>query len=167
MGIYSEIAERIRSEIDDLEQTVDRILKVWSDMKKAPVDQSVYIDSVALNLHGFYSALEKLFELILRNIDKKTLPSKTWHQDLLKIMSQSAESVRPAVISNDTYKRLDKFLRFRHLVRNIYATNLIPQKIELLIEDLGLLWPNLRRELLSFAGFLERLNRDLVKRYKI
>ena len=161
MGIYSEIAERIKAGIDDLEQIIDRILKVWSDMKKEPVDQSVYIDSVALNLHGFYSALEKLFELILRYIDQKALPSKTWHQDLLKIMSQKTQNVRPAVISTDTYRRLDKFLRFRHLVRNIYATNLIPQKIELLIEDLGSLWPNLRRELLSFSGFLERLDRDL------
>lgn len=31
-------------------------------------DQDIYLDSVALNLHGFYSGLERLFELVARHL---------------------------------------------------------------------------------------------------
>jgi len=30
---------------------------------------ALYLDSAALNLHGFYSGLERLFELIARHVD--------------------------------------------------------------------------------------------------
>ena len=61
---YQNLVERIRSEISDLEQVIDRAEQAWLRVETSPEDQYAYLDSVALNLHGFYSGLEKLFELV-------------------------------------------------------------------------------------------------------
>lgn len=58
-ALYLQLVERIRGEIQDLERIVQRALAAWSQAKRMP-DESAYLDSVALNLHGFYSGLERL-----------------------------------------------------------------------------------------------------------
>ena len=116
-----------------------------------------YLDSAALNLHGFYSGLERLFELIVRHVDRAALSGETWHRDLLNQVSQDLVDVRPAVISQKSALALDEFRRFRHLVRNVYTMNLVPERMAALMIALPGLWPTLRAELLAFADFLEVL----------
>jgi len=72
-AVYRELAERIRGEVLDLEHVIQRALSSWAQAGRMP-DESAYLDSVALNLHGFYSGLERLFELIARHVDR-TLPT--------------------------------------------------------------------------------------------
>jgi hypothetical protein len=52
------LSERIQSEVVNLESVIDRIKEGWQRSKKSGDDY--YIDSVALNLHGFYSGLERI-----------------------------------------------------------------------------------------------------------
>ena len=115
------------------------------------------VDSAALNLHGFYSGLERVFELIVRHVDRATLSGETWHRNLLNQVSQDLVDIRPAVISSDSALALDEFRRFRHLVRNVYTMNLVPERMSGLMTTLPDLWPALRAELLAFADFLEVL----------
>jgi hypothetical protein len=154
-----EIAERIRGEVEDLDRIVERSQRVWLRAAQASPDQDMYIDSVALNLHSFYSGIERLLELIARHIDRTVPTSETWHRDLLEQMAQNYIEIRPAVISQSSVLGLDEFRRFRHLVRNVYATNLVPEKIARLISKLDSLWTQTRVELLAFAEFLEELGR--------
>ena len=114
-----ELAERIRGEIPELERVAQRALAAWAKAKQMP-EESAYLDSVALNLHGFYSGLERLFELIARHVDGAIPGGKTWHRDLLQRMAKDMAGVRPAVLSKDTAVVLDEFRRFRYLVRNVY-----------------------------------------------
>jgi len=112
---------------------------------------------VALNLHSFYSGLERLFELIARHVDRTLPAGKTWHRDLLQQMAHEVADVRPAVIGQESALVLDEFRRFRHLVRNVYTMNLVPDKMAGVMSALPGLWPKLRAELLAFAEFLEDL----------
>lgn len=155
-ALYSELAERIRGEIPDLERVAQRALAAWAQAKRMP-DESAYLDSVALNLHGFYSGLERLFELIARHVDGALPVGEMWHRDLLQQMTQDIASVRPAVLSQDSVLALDEFRRFRHLVRNMYTMSLAPEKMAGLMSALPELWSTLRAELLAFADFLEAL----------
>jgi hypothetical protein len=61
---YLELVERIRGEVPDLDRVVRRALQNWSRGAAVPNEQDVYLESVALNLHSFYSGLERLFELM-------------------------------------------------------------------------------------------------------
>ena len=115
--LYRELADRIRGTISDLDGIVQRVTRAWARAQRASDDQDVYLDSAALNLHGFYSGLERLFEVIGRQLDQAVPASETWHRDLLLQMARDLEDIRPAVISQENVSALDEFRRFRHLVR--------------------------------------------------
>jgi len=157
--LYWELGERIRGAIPDLDRVIQRALAAWARAGQMP-DESAYLDSVALNLHGFYAGLERLFELIARHVDGVLPGGETWHRDLLRRMAQDMAGVRPAVLSQDSVLALDEFRRFRHLVRNVYTMSLAPEKMAGLMVTLPTLWLTLRAELWAFADFLEVLGED-------
>ena len=106
-AIYEALADRIHSELSDLDRVVNRVLHAWQKTERNLTDQDVFLDSVALNLHGFYSGLERLFELIARHIDQSLPFGETWHRDLLRLMSREVADIRPAVISQNNAFELD------------------------------------------------------------
>jgi len=106
---------------------------------------------------GFYSGLERLFEIIAKQIDETVPAGETWHKELLLQMTCEQPGIRPGVVSKDNAVLLDEFRRFRHLVRNVYTMNLVPEKIRRLISILPNLWPKVRAELTAFAEFSEDL----------
>ena len=161
-GLYQSLIQRIQSEVSDLEQVIDRAQQTWERIDEAPENEYAFVDSVALNLHGFYSGLEKLFELIARQVDQNLPDGETWHRDLLQQMAQDLPDVRPAVIGQESAVMADEFRRFRHLVRNVYTTNFDPEKMARLMETLPEWWPQLHAELLAFADYLEALDRSLL-----
>jgi hypothetical protein len=154
---YRELVDRLRNELVDLEHIVDRAQRSWTQAQGASRDQEAYLDSVALNLHSFYSALERLFQLIAKHVDGSFPEGGNWHRDLILQMADDQREARPAVIGHDSASGLDEFRRFRHLVRNVYTINLRPDKISGLMSALPGLWKELRAELQAFADFIEEL----------
>jgi hypothetical protein len=156
-GLHHSISKRIHRELADLERTVERAVRAW---EKAPVaiDQDIYLDSAALNLQSFYGGLERLFEQIARHIDGDVPSGEAWHLQLLQQMGHDDPGMRPALLSKDSIIKLNEFRKFRHVVRNIYATNLELARMQDLFKLLPDLWPHLRAELLAFAEFLELLS---------
>jgi len=153
-NIWDELSDRIKGEVDELDRIVRRTEDVWEKARLYDDQQDVFLDSVALNLHGFYSGIEKLFQLIAGKIDKNIPASKTWHRDLLQKMTEEVSNVRPAVINSCWLQKVDELRRFRHLVRNVYTFNIVPAKIEPIVDALPELWPHIKEELLAFADFL-------------
>jgi hypothetical protein len=155
---FQHLIDRIRGEIGDLDRVVQRANQNWPLAQQESDEQTVYTDSVALNLHSFYSGLERLFELIARQVDRRLPDGAIWHRDLLEQMAEDVPDARPAVISSETAVVLDEFRRFRHLVRNVYTIHLDPQKMEPLMQSLPAVWLKLRSELLAMADYLELLS---------
>lgn len=158
---FQTLIDRIRGEIADLDLVVRRASEVWHLAHQETDDQAIYIDSVALNLHSIYSGLERLFELIARQVDRHLPEGANWHHDLLIQMANDIPDARPAVISEETADALDEFRRFRHLVRNVYTIHLDPQKMQPLLENLPVLWTQVQAELLVMADYLEELSNFL------
>ena len=157
---YQRLANRIRNEISDMEFVIQRMQKAWQQVDKNPDDRDFYFDSIALNLHSFYSAIERLFELIARYVDRSVPKGETWHRDLLQQMAKDMLDLRPAVIGEDSILALDELRRFRHVVVNIYTINLMPEKMIKLIMIVKDTWPDIRSELLAFAELLD----DMIKK---
>lgn len=157
---YSLLARRIRAESNELERSTRRVERAWQTATHAHSDQDIYIDSVALNLHGFYSGLERLFEFVANQMDGGPPKGESWHRDLLRQMAMKLSEVRPpAVISTETADRLDDYRRFRHVVRNVYAEHFDPERMGKLVDNLPGLWSRLKAELKHFAEFLEDVSR--------
>jgi len=157
MERYAVAAGRIRQELTELERVVARAERAVASARRRPEDQDLYLDSAALNLHDFYTGLERVFQHIAATVDRSVPASRDWHRELLGQMGLTLQQVRPAVLSAGTMKALDEYLRFRHVVRNIYAFEFDPERIERLVQPLCRAFEQVRSELLTFANFLERL----------
>ena len=154
---YQTLSNRIKLELDGMKQTIQAIQRHWAKVETSVHDQDAYLNSVAINLHGFYTGLERLFELIAIELDGGTLGGDAWHTELLKQMTLDIDKVRPPVLEAETADLLNEYRKFRHLVRNIYTLNLDPSRVGSLVSGLDGLWDRVKRELLAFSGLLENL----------
>ena len=141
------------SDLSEITETIDRIEIGWKHVEQSGND--FYLDSVALNLHSFYTAVEKIFELIATTIDQEKPQGENWHRELLRQMAIEVSLVRPAVISKETRNILDEYRGFRNIVRNVYSLNLSAARIEPLVVNLRDSFNNVERELEDFLSFLD------------
>ncbi len=150
----AELIERIHSELDEIPIVLARMKVGWEQARRSNDD--LYLDSVALNLHGFYLGAERIFSHIAELIDGGVPQGEHWHLRLLDQMVAEIPRKRPPVISKDVATKLDEYRRFRHIVRNVYTHVFDPVKIEKLVTDAFPLFEQLKAELIAFIGFLEQ-----------
>jgi hypothetical protein len=146
------LSARIESELKDIFTLIDRIKAAWR--KARDTEDDFYLDSVALNLHGLYSGLERIFEKIASTIDGSVPTGVNWHQELLNQMAVEVPRIRPAVISIDLKDDLEEYRGFRHVVRNVYTYRLDPDKLRPLVKNINKIWKKIDKELSAFAKFL-------------
>ena len=154
-GDYRSVAARIRQELPEPDRVARRASRAWAAASRDPDD--LYVDAAALNVHGFYAGLERIFTLVAERIDGSLPSGPSWHQDLLRQMTAEMPGVRAAVLSPDLFPALDRYRGFRHVVRNVYAYVLDPRLVAVLIEDLPEASERLRAQLAAFADVLEAI----------
>jgi predicted nucleotidyltransferase len=150
---YAALAARIREELGQIEQLVERTgrqLEKWH----AQEDED-YLDAIALNLHGFYTAVERLFEQIARHVDGGIPSGAEWHRDLLRQMSAEVSGVRPVVLNQTARTGLEEYRGLRHVIRNLYATHLNPVRIAELAAMLPSCFAAVADDLRAFCRYLE------------
>ena len=152
------LAVRIHDELEDLDRAVGRVREGWHRTQLSNDDY--YLDGVALNLHGFYGGLERIFELIAIAVDGVKPEGENWHQALLLQVAAERPPARPAVISESVCERLNAYRGFRHVVRNVYTFKFDATKVGILVEGLPQLFAQLRAEVEAFAAFLEQRVQD-------
>ena len=111
------------------------------------------IDAAALRLQIFSTGIERCFLQISRVLNGGTPDGQDWHRRLLERMGQPTEE-RPALLREASIASLQELLRFRHLVRHLYAYELQPEPVERLRTLALALWPEVRGELNTFQGWL-------------
>jgi len=149
---FGQLAERIETELAELEKVAERIRNGWERFRQSGDD--FYTDSVSLNIHGFYSGIERIFQLIARTVEGSVPQGANWHRTLLDQMSCEIPGVRPAVISPEILELLEAYRGFRHVVRNVYSYNFDPNKTEILVKNISVLFDNIRNQLINFVNFL-------------
>jgi hypothetical protein len=91
---------------------------------------------LAVNLHGWYTALEAALERIGRLLDQSVPEGESWHADLVAQMQLEVPGVRRAVIPKDVDAGLRDLRRFRHFFRNAYVLDLDPTLVRQRATDL-------------------------------
>jgi hypothetical protein len=153
------LAARLRAELQDLERVVARVEQL--SRKAAERDDPDYCDGVALNLHGFYAGVERLLEMVTREIDGAMPQGPDWHREILSQCSIDLPGARPAVIDTATRAALDEYRAFRHLVRNAYAFAVQPLRVQTLASQVRGCYDRLAADVARFAQFLEQLEGGL------
>lgn len=157
-GNEAALAARLRTELGELAQVVQRTEQLMA--KAQQQNDPDYLDGVALNLHGFYTGVERIFEEIARSIDISLPTGPEWHRGLLIQMSAEITNTRPPVISHKTRDWLDEYRAFRHVVRNVYTFKLRPSRLQELVAELNTCHTKLVRDITTFCDFLENLVSD-------
>jgi len=157
---YVVLAGRIRKELDDLKRLVSRARRAIGAIGTArtnPEDADLYLDSAALNLHDIYSGFERVFKQIAATVDGNMPSNPEWHRDLLQQMGLDLPQVRPGVLTAESIRILDEYLRFRHVVRNVYTFSFDAERVGRLVAELNVAFKQIEKELLGFADFLEKV----------
>ncbi len=154
---YLALVTRIHQELSELESVVARAERGIRAARQRPEDQDLYIDSAALNLHDFYAGLERIFQQIGSTVDGNMPAGHNWHRELLQQMQSDLPELRPPVLSTEAVRMLDEFLRFRHVVRNIYAFQFDPERIARLVSQMRPALAVSQMDLSAFVSFLEQV----------
>jgi ribonuclease HepT-like protein len=153
-----QLAVRIRQELSEIDYTLKRATEGLEKARQNNDD--LYLDGIALNLHSFYSGIERLLERIAVQVDGHLPQGANWHQALLLQMADEVPQIRPAVLSEKIQQLLDEYRGFRHIVRNFYSYKFDPARLERLTRNAPALHAHLKEELCAFADFLETIVKD-------
>jgi len=149
--------KRIKTEIlSELEQ-VAHLMDEYSDfISKYSGHMDVYLLRVKASfMADFYMGVEKVFRLIVEELNGGTPRGEGWHKRLLHAMSLEIKGIRPSVISIELYQDLLKFLGFRHVVRQAYGFQLEENRLEELEKIFQKTFKKFYREIKKFCNFLE------------
>ena len=150
---------------DDLSRECSRLQTLvsgLSDLGQRLDDSADAVDAAALRLHSFYTGVEQMLLLVSRVVNGGTpAQGEGWQRRLLERMAMATDT-RPAVLNEATQVELQEYLRFRHLVRNLYlyADELRAEPIQRLIEQLQHTWPKLDADITGFQCWLTSIARE-------
>ena len=113
----------------------------------------LFYENQGLKLHSFYTGCERIFQIVSSELNGALPTGYDWHKRLLERMAV-AHAGRPAVISPQTAQSLQKYLSFRHVIRNIYGYELEANRIAQLIDEYNLIWPQFETEVREFVLWL-------------
>lgn len=102
-------------------------------------------------LHDFYTGIEKIFENIAKEVDRRLPMGEDWHSELLHQMTLDIPGLRPPLISPNTERELREYLGFRHLFRKRYGFELDWKKMKRLLLKIPKVLSQLEKELEVFS----------------
>lgn len=147
-----ELIEDVKIEIENLGRLNNEMKDLLAKIGAKPT----FVDTRAAGsiLHDFYSGVEKIFERIAISIDKELPKGENWHIELLLQMAKSFGNIRSSVISEILFKKLQEYLKFRHLFRHIYGFELKWDRIKPLCEEMEIVLNKIRQEIESFLKYV-------------
>lgn len=152
MTSYATLIGQIQQDLTELEYLTQKTAQLLQ--KVLNTGDEDYLGTVALNLHSFYTGVERIFREIARTLDGSMPEGADWHRRLLRQMSAEIPNLRPPVITLETRDALEEYCAFRHVVRNIYTFNLRLDRIQHLATALPQCYQLLRRDSETFCDFL-------------
>ncbi len=109
--------------------------------------------AVGYTIHNVYCLFENYFLRISKFFENGLDPS-TWHAQLVERMTLEIPGLRPALFDRAFARRIDELRRFRHAFRNLYQTELDPDRVRILNETLP-------RLVVDFSSFHDRFQAAL------
>lgn len=143
----------IASDLDAIEAIYESLAGV--DLEEATDQETTIV--VAYRLHNLYNAFENVFRNIAEAFENTLDDRERWHSQLLQRMLLDLSPVRPAVIDEPAYDKLDELLRFRHLFRSAYGVRLDPERLALVLRKARELRSLYRPRIEQFVAFVREL----------
>ena len=127
-----------RTKLAVLVESLAALQRDWD----VPVGSQERCDAAALRLQSLYTGIERCFVQIVRVLNGGPPNGADWHRRLL---------------DSSTAKGLAELMRFRHVVRHLYAYELEPEQVQRLLRRALELWPVVDHQLVAFDSWLQAL----------
>lgn len=141
-----EIKELIIIELSNIDKLKEELMPYVRNPEAKRIKGSI--------LHDFYNICERIFKLIVREINGDLEGGEYWHKQLLYRMTLELKDIRPPLISKGLAASLDEFLSFRHLFRNIYGFELIGDRLDRLVEKFFITADRFKNEIEGFIKLI-------------
>ncbi len=158
LTLIAEIEEELKN-IESLEKAISQ-QKNRIESATSP-EKNYLIESAALKMHNFYNACERIFKKIAGDINGEIPATYDWHYRLLKNMTLDIPDLRPPVLTVSLENKLLEYLRFRHIVRNIYGFELDWERLKPLIYNFSNIVSQFKKEIGTFLEFLKTLAKQI------
>jgi len=123
----------LKASIEAQKREIERIFTKIEERRRG--EGGGALESLAYQLHNLYCAFEDLFRIIADFFENRIEDRARYHRELLWRMKISIEGVRPALLSEESFRLLDSLRAFRHFFRHAYSYELDPKKVALVAED--------------------------------
>jgi hypothetical protein len=159
-GLLRTIATDLELELRQMQRLERDILAVQQEIQRDPERAKLFYEVQALKLHNFYTGCERIFSLIVSELNGGKPAGFDWHKRLLQRMTVGRQDI-PPVISVETAQRLNDYLGFRHVLRNVYAFDLDIERVARLIDLYPAVWHQFEQEIQAFIEWLRELASSL------
>ncbi|HEY85198.1 MAG TPA: hypothetical protein G4N96_08835 [Chloroflexi bacterium] len=140
-------------QLNYLDEEIKKVQRIQADAEPELAD--ILYENLAYKLQNFYTGCERIFQIIVTELNGALPTGANWHKRLLDRMTVEHSS-RPAVISAETARVLRIYLGFRHLVRHIYGYELELERVTQLIEQYDEVWAQFEADLRAFINWLTK-----------
>jgi len=142
---------------------LDSIARLYAEIgqpdlpEDAPQDQLIVL---SYRLHNLYNAFENIFRNVAAVFENHVDEAAGWHAQLLRHMRLDLTPVRPALIDESAYEKLDELRRFRHLFRSAYGVQLDPERLRLVLRKAVQLRRIYLPQMVSFLEFVRAVRQE-------
>ncbi len=153
---FIRLALAVREEREQIARVVAEAQKALAEF----VDRSplmLELGGIGKLLHDFYTGIERIFEKIAPDLNGGMPAGPSWHRELLQNMTLDLPGIRPPLLRAETARKLDRFLRFRHLFRNVYGGEMEWPEVRALLEQLAAAWREADADIGRFLEFLDAM----------
>jgi hypothetical protein len=117
---------------------------------------------VAVNLHGWYTAVECSYERVARLFDQSVPTGAAWHVELLSQMQIEIPGLRSSVMPPEVREKMHELRKFRHFFRNAYLLDLDPQRVRDRTQELATVDPLVQSGLRQLDAHIDALRATLL-----
>ncbi len=152
--------EKILLLLRSIEEDQLAIDRIFGELEDAALDSGTPVEErivVGYRLHNLYNAFEHIFHSVARTFENSIDDAGGWHVEMLRRMRLDLSPLRPAVIDQEAFARLNELRGFRHVFRSLYGAELDPSRMGVALgkaRELRAIWPE---QIAAFSSFLEDL----------
>lgn len=156
-----QLVRRLQSEINQEISSLEALLRELKTLKPRLAQKEISnldLRAAGSILHDFYNGVENIFRRVAQELNGGLPAGEDWHKQLLTDMSLDVKGVRPPLVSEDLKLKLQKYLGFRHIFRNVYGFHLEQEQIKVMVKEFSRILSWLKREIAAFQKYLDKLS---------
>lgn len=129
--MWDRLSKQLAVELEQLTRLIEVHRPLLDKCENVPPTE-IELSALAAMLHSFYTGIENIFKRACVELGGTLPAGAAWHRELLDSMSEPNE-FRGNLISKDMGRRLEEYLKFRHVFRQAYSFQLQWEKLSALV----------------------------------